>query len=407
MAMLAFGSSALWLVIGVDPRISSTGNFTVALAAQIAFHAIASIFYLPHFKKIARGMLGTPWIMALVVFAICSTLWSQDPALTFRRSLILLATTVFGIYFGTRFPMREQVQILAWTILVVLVASVCVAIALPQYGVDTGPHFGNWRGLFHQKNMLARIAVLGICVFLAWRPAFRPMRYLAIVGAVAVLLMTRSATGLIVFLAIVLAHQLFQLLRAPAIMWLPVFIALFAAGAGLALVLLNNPEFAVSTMGRDVTLTGRTELWRAVLIAISKRPLFGYGFDGFWLGMQGESATLTVAVRWVAVQAHNGFLELWLNLGAIGLSLFLIPYFIGLRNAFRFYLAGRDAIRVWPLLYLSFMFLYNLTEATEMEQNSIFMVLFASVVASLAFHPAREREVNPPTFEFEACNVEA
>src|SRR5205823_2227130 len=214
---------------------------------------------------------------------------------------------------------------------------------MPAYGVDTGPHFGNWRGLFHQKNMLARMAVLGICAFLAWKPSFRPMRYWAIVFALVVLLMTRSATGLVTFLALLICFQLFRLMRSHATLWVPVFIVLLVAAAGIAVVLLNNPELAVAMMGRDVTLTGRTDLWDAVLVSISKRPVLGYGFDGFWLGMRGESATVIQSVRWSVVQAHNGFLELWLNIGALGLALFSMAYIISLRSAFRFHLACRDA----------------------------------------------------------------
>lgn len=407
IAMLAYSGAALWLLFGVDPRLGTEGNSAIGLPAQIGFHSIAAIFYVRNFKKVASGVLRTPWIIAVVLLAVCSTAWSQSPALTFRRSLILLATTLFGIYFGTRFPMREQVQILAWTILIVLAVSVCVAVAVPQYGLDTGPHFRNWRGLFHQKNMLARIAVLGICAFLAWRPFFRPLRYLAMVGAIVVLLMTGSATGLIVFLAILLAHQLFPLLRAPATTRVLLFILLLVMGAGFALLLLNNSDLLVTLVGRDVTLTGRTDLWRAVLVSIGKRPMLGYGFDGFWLGMQGESATVILAVRWVVVQAHNGFLELWLNLGATGLALFLSAYFVCLRNAVRFYLRGRDTVRAWPLLYLSFLFMYNLTEATEMEQNSIFMVLFASLAAALSTHLTRGKEEEPLVYESRACHVEA
>ena len=129
--MLAYGCGAFSLLL-VGPiserqRLAPEGN-TAALIAQIGFHVIAALFYVLHAKKLILGILKTPWLVALVLFAVCSTAWSQDPNLTFRRGLILIGTALFGLYFGSRFELNEQIQILAWTLFLVLLASTVLAI---------------------------------------------------------------------------------------------------------------------------------------------------------------------------------------------------------------------------------------------------------------------------------------
>ena len=94
---------------------------------------------------------------------------------TLRRSLVLLATTVYGIYFGGRFTIPEQLRLLSWTFALVVFSSLFMVILLPQYGVDHGVFFGAWQGAFPQKNMLARAMVLAALVFYFVRPSARQL----------------------------------------------------------------------------------------------------------------------------------------------------------------------------------------------------------------------------------------
>jgi exopolysaccharide production protein ExoQ len=386
MVMLIFGSGAFGLLL-VGPmsdrqRIAPEGN-NFALAVNVGFHLVASLFYILHARKLTVAITRAPWLFALVFYAGLSTTWSQDPSLTFRRSLILLATTVFGVYFGSRFELKEQLQILAWALLFALVASAGLAIVAPSLGVESGGHLGDWRGLFSQKNVLARIAVLAILAFVFWRPRYRPFRYFAIAFGIGVLGMARSGTGFLVMIALVAVIPLFRLIRTKPVLLVPIAMVLLVVGAVLGVVLVGNADLALAFLGRNATLTGRTELWHACLVSIMKRPLQGYGFDAFWLGMTGESALVDGSVHWLVPTAHNGALDLLLSLGAVGLGLFLFAYSVCLRKSFQFYVRHQSHLRAWPLAYLVFFLLYNITEVTEMEQNSIFMMLFAALAATV------------------------
>ena len=65
------------------------------------------------------------------------------------------------------------------------------------------------------------------------------------------------------------------------------------------------------------------DIWSLVLGSIAKRPLLGYGYYAFWQGLKGESANVIVGAHWVFGYAHNGILEIWLQLGLVGTAAIL------------------------------------------------------------------------------------
>ncbi|MCX7826088.1 MAG: O-antigen ligase family protein, partial [Verrucomicrobiae bacterium] len=161
---------------------------------------------------------------------------------------------------------------------------------------------------------------------------------------------------------------------------------------GAALIwLMSQPETLFGALGKDTTLTGRTGLWDAVIEMIARRPWLGYGFSGFWLGLGGESAHVVQAVNWIPPHAHNGLLDVWLDIGLLGVAVFLLGFLIGFCRAFAWARTIKTAEGMWPLTYLTFMVLFNLTENTILRQGSIFWILY---VSTLLAKPDESREPN-------------
>jgi O-antigen ligase len=75
---------------------------------------------------------------------------------------------------------------------------------------------------------------------------------------------------------------------------------------------------ALELLGRDPTLTDRTELWSDAL-TLADKPILGAGFESFWLGWRRE--ILWQKWWWRPTQAHNGYIEIYLNLGIIGVTI--------------------------------------------------------------------------------------
>jgi O-antigen ligase len=385
VAMLLYTTSAIlpFLIAGNYPYPGLFGD-TVALAIQTALYAVAFFLIALRWRSFLRTAWNVKWVLALLLVAFASTAWSQEPSFTLRRATVLCATTAFGIYLGSRFDVPEQLRLLSWTLGIVVCASFLCGLFLPQFGIDHLYHFGDWQGVFAQKNLLARAMVLATIVFYYARfPWGRAIRWLGIAGAVSLLFLSRSVTGAVVLAGLFASLPIYRLLRAKFTFAIPaaaMVVTMIGAGVGIGLAVL---PMLLQFLHRNADLTGRTDLWKAVLISISKRPWLGYGFDAFWRTTNGETGFIVQMLGWTPLHSHNGFLELLLSLGFLGLGTFVAGYVIFGWRALGLVIRTEGQIPIWVCTYLLFMLVYNFTESAILVQNSIFWVLYTSTVASL------------------------
>jgi O-antigen ligase len=197
---------------------------------------------------------------------------------------------------------------------------------------------------------------------------------------------------MIVCAGIIATLPLYRLIRSR----LTVVILVVCAGlllVGLLLLQDIGAAQALRVVGRSPDLTGRMDLWNAALRSISKRPWLGYGFDAFWRGMAGESGALQHTVGWTTpvLQGHNGFVDLTLHLGVLGLATFAVGYLVVWRRALRFLWRVPGPLPVWLCTVLVFMLLYNLTESSLLMAHGIWWVLYTSTAVSLS--PASFRQL--------------
>src|SRR5207302_5013109 len=114
------------------------------------------------------------------------------------------------------------------------------------------------------------------------------------------------------------------------------------------------PELAVAALGRDVTLTGRTGLWPLAVDAIAERWWFGHGYGAFWLGWDGESASIWRGLSWRPAHAHNGILDLGLELGVAGIGLFSVGLSLSECTEAAVIRTTVTAVVLWAVPYLMF-----------------------------------------------------
>lgn len=371
-------------ITGNNGQTDSSQINPIDSAIKAAIYTVVFVFISQRLRSFARGLRKVRWIVVLGLVALASALWSEDPSLTVRGSAVLLATTAFGIYFGTRYTVHQQLHLLSWTFLLVIASSFFFAIFLPEYGIEQGinGNFSDWQGAFAQKNILARAIVLAILVFLFAGSMRRSLRWLAIAGSVVLLGLSGSATGMIVCFGIIVTLPLYNYIKNQSAVPLPVIgFGLLLAASLFALTI--NIGGLLHLVNKSPDLTGRTELWNAVMLSISKRPWLGYGFSAFWSGTNAESALVRDSVGWTADYAHDGFLDVLLQVGVVGLATFLVGYLVLWRRALALLMSVAGFAPVWLCTYLVFMLLYNLTEGSILAQNSIYWVLYVSTAVSL------------------------
>jgi exopolysaccharide production protein ExoQ len=153
-----------------------------------------------------------------------------------------------------------------------------------------------------------------------------------------------------------------------------------ATVAGIVFLMIIDPNKLLLAMGKNSTLSGRTEIWAMVWDKFLKRPWVGYGYSAFWMGKDGkQSAGIWEALHWSVPHSHNGFLDVLVQVGAVGLVLFLVGYVIFFNKALRCARASTSLLGLFPMLYLSFMILFNFSEGSIIREENLFWVLYATM----------------------------
>ncbi|NEP25528.1 MAG: O-antigen ligase family protein [Moorea sp. SIO3I6] len=337
-------------------------------------------------KKVLYVLSKDRWLNLLVGIAVVSIFWSSEPTTTINRAVALIGTTLFGVYLASRYTIKEQLEMLGWAFGVAVLLSFMFIVALPKYGIMGGVHAGTWRGIYVHKNVLGKVMVPSAVVFLllAIRGKKNNLLFWGGFGfSVILLLFTTSKTALVSLIIMLLSLYLYRMLRWRYDLLIPTIFAMTTFGGSVLIWLLDNADALLGAIGKDATLTGRTELWPFVLDMINKQPWLGYGYGSFWNGFNGESAYVWRAVLWPAPNAHNGLLDLWLALGILGVSIYLIGFSFSLLRAIAWLRVSKTSENLWPLLFLTYTVLANITETSVMIQNNIFWVLYTSVALSV------------------------
>ncbi|NEO23269.1 O-antigen ligase [Moorena sp. SIO4A5] len=337
-------------------------------------------------KKVLYVLSKDRWLNLLVGIAVVSIFWSSEPTTTINRAVALIGTTLFGVYLASRYTIKEQLEMLGWAFGVAVLLSFMFIVALPKYGIMGGVHAGTWRGIYVHKNVLGKVMVPSAVVFLllAIRGKKNNLLFWGGFGfSVILLLFTTSKTALVSLIIMLLSLYLYRMLRWRYDLLIPTIFAMTTFGGSVLIWLLDNADALLGAIGKDATLTGRTELWPFVLDMINKQPWLGYGYGSFWNGFNGESAYVWRAVLWAAPNAHNGLLDLWLALGILGVSIYLIGFSFSLLRAIAWLRVSKTSENLWPLLFLTYTVLANITETSVMIQNNIFWVLYTSVALSV------------------------
>ena len=351
----------------------------------LAIYAVVALLLVRHHRKLWPVFSRNRALWALVALTVISAAWSLEPFLTLRRSFALVCTTGFGIYLGIRYTRREIISLLLAGLGIVAVLSVVTALALPSFGASDGVTEG-WRGIFLHKNHLGRTMALGTVLWVL-KTVFdrqRPAVELSFLGlSAALLLLSNSKTSLVVCAAVLIGLPVLRALRADrGIIGLVLMLGGIAAPIGGAWLAVNFAT-AMEAIGRDPTLTGRTEVWSLVWVWISRRPFTGYGFSGFWRGTEGPSGEIAARMDEIFVNSHQVVLDIWLELGSVGVLLFIGSSTVILARCVVLLRREPGIDGLFPIVFLLFLMVLSLGESLLLEANSLFWVVYVVVAVQV------------------------
>jgi exopolysaccharide production protein ExoQ len=375
--------------------------------AAIYFVLIAAGIYVLSKRQVSLSEVcrNNPWFVAFVLYCLLSVLWSDYPFVSFKRWIKFLGTPIMVlVVFTEPNPMESLGRLLKRAAYVLIPFSILCIKYYPSIGRTAGP----WAtasancGIAMNKNALGSVCLLlGFFFFWhllqVWRTEKGKARRNEILLAVGFLCMiawlfklAHSSTSLISFIVAICTLLLLGsglLKKNKRLIGAYVF-------AAAAIFLLAEAAFGISAiiieaLGRDPTLTGRTELWKK-LLEQQNNPIIGVGFDNFWMG--DRLLTTGEGYWWQPNEAHNGYLETYLNLGLIGLLL-LIGWIIATFRKCRLELLNNFEFGRFRLAILAAVVLYNWAESGFRRQHPIWFAFYLIALEYPWFR--REHAVEP------------
>ena len=351
--------------------------------------------------EVLRTLLRQPLLVLILWVVGASVLWSISPDQTLRRAIALVFTTLGGVILAARWKWAGLAEIMATAIGITAVLSLIVCLFVPSFGRMHELFPGAWRGLWVEKNALGNMMTIGFmaCAAAAVLEPRRARLWWPTAGLCLVLVAaSTSKTSLVSCLLGCCGLALVWIMRrGPA----GRVIGTYGAVVGLLIVgfvVLVASNVVLAALGKDATLTGRTQIWSAVMRRIQDRPWLGYGYGAVW-----DDTSPWAPLAWIIKQAgfrpghaHNSWLEQWLGLGVVGLTAWAL-YFT--ETCTRAIVALYRSPGAW--LAVPFLLVYAMTSLTESIAvifNDCRWLFFVAIAARLAMpdEPAPARPARRP-----------
>ena len=332
--------------------------------------------------KGARALLDVPLaLVALLLWCWASVTWAIEPGVALRRVLFTTIVTLGVTYSLNMLRSRTVMSILfAWFTVILLLdwlAIPLLAQAVHQPGELDKALVGNWRGIHSHKNEAGAFCALAALMFIdkAWRGGSFIIAPLLAVLSLAFLVMTSSKTSGGLVLVAAMAGVVFDLgYRNPTLR--AVALGMLACGLLLTVVAFGDQASALLAVFEDpASLTGRVQIWPVLLSYAAAHPFLGSGYGSFW-AIGDASPVYESGAHWLTTisHAHNGYLDLLVQTGVVGLALAVLGLVI--RPMYRLGSQPLDPqVSRWLLgSMLAFCWLHNLLETSLFDRANIVWV---------------------------------
>ena len=338
-------------------------------------------------KATLRVLQSDLFLFVFNCLVFLSFTWSINPTLTITglRGEYVQAVTI-ALFLATRFTLSQQVRLISIGLGITALISFLVAFIAPSIGIHQQVHDGAWRGVYFHKNYFSTgmVAAIAACLAQILSPAERRPWQVWLLGfCAALLLLSTSRTGLILLIASIGVIFLYRRYRWRGMRtMLTLYLIIVVAALGITVLITAWDQILIG-LGRDPTLTGRTPIWELLRNDyIPRKPFLGYGRGTFWYSPE-VLGRFSRDLAFLPTHAHNGIYDLILDVGFVGFFFFLLSAALAWTRAFKLAYISNTAASIWPLAFLTIVFINNYTESYLLTRTNFLWMFYMAICWSL------------------------
>jgi exopolysaccharide production protein ExoQ len=389
---------------GVDPSIQGPGARQASILGSVilplAAYGIVFLLIKSRWREVLQLARQCPALVVLGLLPSLSALWSQNPSRSLVFGICYFVDTLFAFFLACEIDPDQLPVLMNRLLLVLSISCILLVVFVPSVGIESAdPRFGTaWRGLFDQRGGSGRVTLYLLTASLTILPRFRTkLTLLAILLGFVVLTNAHAVSAWVVFSSYCAYLALQSVNRSLSPRSSTAFLLMCAVVVGGALTLfVTQSDTILPLIGRDSTLTGRTDVWHLLLPSVAKRPFLGYGFYSFWLGLVGESEGIARQLHWIVGYAHNGFLEVTLQLGLVGLGWFLVTLIQALRNTWQCLRYDKSRRFEWYAGIILMTLIFNVYDCSILWPKDLLSILYVVACCQLALRAKSLRVIPAP-----------
>lgn len=369
-------------------------------------------------SNLKRFPIPLTLLLAIMGFSI---LWSNYPVFSAAAFGLQLATTAVALFFAVTFDWRQLLHLFANTIRLILLLSLLIELVAAFTGPikppfanfegDTPPAPAYWwvqgnlfqseriQGFVGNANLLAYIAVLGLGVFFIEYLVSAQTRKLALVSiasAASFIALAKSASMMLALIIVLVALVVAMLAEGkPKSQRHRIYRLTIWGGLFTVFIAIVYWVELTDILGKSPDASGRFKIWERVFGLITERPLQGWGWISHWVPGVDPFEGLAVIGDVPYYHAHNAFLDVWLQLGIIGLLVFVWLLWTTFVRVWKIAVVHTNPLYLWPLFVFMVISTQALTESRLLIENGWVLLVLLAVKSREPFDNLEPMGVTP------------
>ena len=391
-----FGTSLPFRTGTRDPSQLGTSNFVNQIVFSTLF-LTALLSCIPKTHQIIAIIKKEKFLMIFLFWCTLSLIWAENSFVVFKRLFQFYTGIIVCLSF---FAHSESTDDALPTIKVFF--SIFMIVSLVSIFTITGAisrQFHEWQGLANNKNQLGKNSLISAVIWIYALSKDKSAKaqlfdLLMLMVSLFLLFGSDSITAISAFLFVVLVWVLFyvdKLFKPLGIRRTITSLFLICAGFISVFTYLYAQEILASIFalaGKNLTLTGRTDIWAMIMEEVRKHVLLGVGYKGFWITDSPKILKIYETYIWLPRQSHNGYIDTLNETGIIGLISFfsiVINYFFNL---------VRYKVKTFWMWFIIIGLMENVTESVLFSPGGLMTFMFIYAYLSLFVNKLREEQNN-------------